>query len=202
VSAHPEQLISDNPNPSELVYNCNVGVLPTKLAKTVLRTCTRSTVDTCPEDWADEDVRVQCESYNAHVCLDDTVYRNDYCGICNNNGSFHGLPCSTYNNSIGSEDTSFYSKHENNYFEKYLEDIPFYHEFKIVWSNITVTQLAGDADFTVLLNFKPCENMDKCQLHTKEYDPFMDTWLPALLEPESKCKISSFDLTLFLCFVN
>jgi hypothetical protein len=93
VTAHPEMLIFDNPKPSTLVYNCTVGVTPNDLASTVLRKCYSRTVDTCPEDWTDEDMVAQCEAYTAHVCDMDTVYRNEYCGMCNSNGSFHDLGC-------------------------------------------------------------------------------------------------------------
>jgi hypothetical protein len=93
LTAHPELLIFENPKSSTQLYNCTVAVWPPELPDTVLRTCNSSTVDTCPEDWTDEDVWAQCQAYTAHVCLNDAVYRNHYCGICNNNGSFHGLPC-------------------------------------------------------------------------------------------------------------
>jgi hypothetical protein len=98
-----------------------VGVLPTELAKTVLRTCTGGTVDTCPEDWNDEDVRALCESYIAQVCLGDTVYRNDYCGICNNNGSFQGLACSTFNNRSAFGESSSESEDEDTWLDTDLE---------------------------------------------------------------------------------
>ena len=101
VTAHPELLIFDNPEPSTLVYNCTVGVWPPVLEHTVLRTCYGSTVDTCTEDWTDEDVLAQCEAYTAHMCADDIVYRNHYCGMCNNNGSFHGLACTTFSTRFG-----------------------------------------------------------------------------------------------------
>jgi hypothetical protein len=157
LSAHPELLIFNNPKPSKLVYNCTVGVSPTELANTVLRTCTRSTVDTCPEDWTDEDVRAQCEGDVAHVCLGDSVYRNDYCGICNNNGSFHGLACSTFGNRFGPVGT-----------------LP---------------------DFTVLLNWHQMTERATCQQDTEEYDPFDKTCRTVYMEAESKCKLSSLDLS-------
>jgi hypothetical protein len=93
LTAHSELLIFHNPKTSTQLYDCTVGVWPPALSHTVLRTCDSSTVDTCPEDWTDEDVRAQCEAYTAHVCLNDTVYRNDYCRICNSNDSFHGVAC-------------------------------------------------------------------------------------------------------------
>jgi hypothetical protein len=238
VSAHPELLISDKPNPSELVYNCTVDVLPTALAHTVLRTCTRSTVDTCPEDWTDEEVRAQCEAYIAQVCLGDTVYRNDYCGICNNNGSFQGLPCSTYNNSVESEDTSFDSKHDNTWFYNDLggisfdsdhENASFYNDLEGIsfdsehennWFHddlestsletendtvvVGVTQVyqVRPPDFRVLVQFQRTTKTGKCQQDKEEYDLFNNTCRSAFLEPERKCKFSSFDLTLNVCFVH
>ena len=93
MTANPELLIFRSDKPSTLVYDCKVGVWPPEFSLLILRTCDSSTVDTCPEDWTDEDVRAQCEAYTARVCLNDTVYRNRYCGICNNNGSIHGLAC-------------------------------------------------------------------------------------------------------------
>ena len=56
MTVHPEVLISHSTKPSTLVYNCTVRVRPTELASTVSRTCYSSAVDTCPEDWTDEDV--------------------------------------------------------------------------------------------------------------------------------------------------
>jgi hypothetical protein len=93
VTAHPEMLIFDNPKPSTLVYNCTVGVTPNDWGSTGLRKCYSHTVDTCPEDWTDEEMVAQCEAYTAHVCDSDTVYRNEYCGMCNSNGTFHDLGC-------------------------------------------------------------------------------------------------------------
>lgn len=94
MTANPELLIFDNPEPSTLVYNCMVGVEPTKLAQTVLRTCYNSTVDTCPEDWTDKDMLAHCEAKIAHMCASGIMYRNYYCDMCINNGSFRELDCS------------------------------------------------------------------------------------------------------------
>ena len=164
VSAHPELLIFDNSKPRMLLYNCTVGVWPTELSRTVLRTCKNSTVDTCPEDWTDEDVQAQCESYTAHTCLSGIVYRNHYCGICNNNGSFHGLACSTITVRIN--------------FEELLPE------------------------FTVLLNWHRLRERNKCQQDTEEYDPFRKTCRTAFMEAESKSKLSSLDLNLFVFYVH
>ena len=106
MTSHPGLLIFDNPKASTLVYNCTVGVEPTDLARKVMRTCNSSTVDTCPEDWTDEDVLTQCEAYTAHVCANGTVYRNHYCERCNNNGSFHNLGCHMFGVRIATEKSS------------------------------------------------------------------------------------------------
>jgi len=105
MTVHPELLIFDNPKPSTLVYNCMVEVKPTDLALTVLQTCYSSTVDTCPEDWTDENVLAQCEVNTAHVCVSGTVYRNQYCAMCNNNGSFHELGCNMFDIRIATKES-------------------------------------------------------------------------------------------------
>ena len=106
MTVHPELLISHSTKPSTLVYNCMVRVIPTDLASAVSRTCYSSTVDTCPEDWTDEDVLAQCEAYTARACANGTMYRNHYCGMCNNNGSFHELNCRVFDSRIGTEKSS------------------------------------------------------------------------------------------------
>jgi hypothetical protein len=96
ITENPELLIFqdlDNSDPSRLLYNCRVGVLAPETLHPILRTCSSSIVNTCSEDWTDEGVRAQCQAYTAHMCLNGTVYRNHYCGVCNNNGSFHGFHC-------------------------------------------------------------------------------------------------------------
>lgn len=105
MTTHPELLIFDNLRRSTLVYNCTVGVKPTEKARAVLRTC-YNTVDTCPEDWTDEDVLAQCEAYTAHVCANGTVYRNRYCEMCNNNGSFDEFACHMFDFRIATEKES------------------------------------------------------------------------------------------------
>jgi hypothetical protein len=104
LTAHPELLMFQNPKPSTLVYSCRVGVSPNDMARTVVRTCYSSAVDTCPEDWTGEDVRAQCEAYTTHVCANGTVYRNQYCEMCNNNGSFNGFTCHMLDTRIATEE--------------------------------------------------------------------------------------------------
>jgi hypothetical protein len=90
ITEHPELMIFQD---YKRVYSCRVGVQAPELSRTVLRTCDRSSVNVCPEDWTSEEVRAQCEAYTAQTCLNGTVYRNFYCGLCNNNGSFYGSAC-------------------------------------------------------------------------------------------------------------
>jgi hypothetical protein len=90
ITENPELMIFQN---YKQVYSCRVGVQAPEVLSTVLRTCDSSAVNVCPEDWTDEEVRAQCEAYTAHICLNGTVYRNHYCGLCNNNGSFEGSVC-------------------------------------------------------------------------------------------------------------
>jgi hypothetical protein len=90
ITEHPELMIFQNHKP---VYSCRVGVKPSEEPRTVFRTCDSTMVSVCPEDWADEGVRAQCEAYTSHICHDGAAYRNHYCGICNNNGSFEGSVC-------------------------------------------------------------------------------------------------------------
>jgi hypothetical protein len=94
VTENPEYLIFKDVTSSGYVYSCRVWVAAAEALRPVLRACDISIVDTCPEDWTDEEVRTHCEAYTAHVCLNGTVYRNHYCGVCNNNGSFDGSICS------------------------------------------------------------------------------------------------------------
>jgi hypothetical protein len=101
--AHPELLISDNTKPSTLTYNCAVRVRPTELASEVLRTCNSSIVDTCPEDWTEEDVLAQCEAYTGRVCANGTMYRNHYCAMCNNDDRFQDFDCPVFDIRIGTE---------------------------------------------------------------------------------------------------
>jgi len=162
LTAHPELLVSDKL--STFVYNCMVGVSPTHLARTVLRTCFSSTVDTCPEDWSDEDVLAQCEVYTVHVCASSTVYRNYYCGMCNHNGSFLHLGCPMIDIRIGTTESS--------------------------------------PDFRVLLNWQNLREGDTCQQDTEQYDPFRKTCRTAFIATESKSKLSSLDLTLFVFLVH
>lgn len=90
ITENPEFMIFQN---YKQVYSCRVGVQTPEMLREVLRTCDSSTVNVCPEDWTNEEVQALCEAYSAHMCLNSTVYRNHYCGMCNNNGSFQGSFC-------------------------------------------------------------------------------------------------------------
>jgi hypothetical protein len=90
ITENPEFMIFEN---SKQVYSCKVGVQAPKISRAVFRTCDSNTVNVCPEDWADGEVRSLCEAYTALVCLNGTVYRNRHCGTCNSNGSFEGSAC-------------------------------------------------------------------------------------------------------------
>jgi hypothetical protein len=93
ITENPEIQIFEDVSSSRNTYSCRAWVEADEALRAVLRTCDSNTVDTCPEDWIDKGVRAQCEAYTAHMCLNDFVYRNHYCGVCNNNGSFDGLFC-------------------------------------------------------------------------------------------------------------
>lgn len=90
ITENPEFMIFQN---YDQVYSCRVGVQAPEVLLEVMRTCDSSTVNVCPEDWTDEEVQALCEAYSVHMCLNSTVYRNQYCGMCNNNGSLQGSVC-------------------------------------------------------------------------------------------------------------
>jgi hypothetical protein len=93
ITKNTEFQIFEDGGPSKYLYSCRVWVDAHEALRAVLRPCNSSTVDKCPEDWTDEGVRAQCQAYTARICLNGTVYRNYYCGVCNNNGSFDGSVC-------------------------------------------------------------------------------------------------------------
>jgi hypothetical protein len=154
--------------PSGILYSCAVEVFPTELAQTVLRTCNRRILDTCPDDWTDDYVRAQCEEYTAHVCLGDTVYRNYHCGVCNNNGCFYGSKCSEISNWIAPGNK--WSGPECGR------------------SNVGWPPKEIPNDFTLLLNWQ--RRRDACQQETEQYDPFKQTCRKSFTERNSKCKIA------------
>ncbi|KAJ9585544.1 hypothetical protein L9F63_002661 [Diploptera punctata] len=74
---------------------CHVGVQIPAEVHSVLRLCPKNLIDSCPSNWDDDEVKVQCESYVSYTCslANNQMYRNYYCGYCNNNGTFKSIVC-------------------------------------------------------------------------------------------------------------
>jgi hypothetical protein len=194
LSANPELVIFDNTKPTTLVYNCTVGVLPTELAQTVLRTCTRSTVDTCPEDWTDEFVRAKCKEYTEHVCVGDTVYRNVHCEICNNKSSFDGSACYFFDKSIASGENLLdveIGNRGSTFVLKYSDWIGYRTK-----RNETEAILPFDTnlpDFQDVLNWSRTTEDIMYQQVTNQQDAFKETNRTELPKAESRCNYSSLN---------
>jgi hypothetical protein len=96
IGEHKEEMIYDIIDGTTLVKLCDVGVRPTQLAQTVLRTCTTGIVETCPLDWTDEFFRAQCEAgFGGNCSTKNVMFRNIHCVDCNSIGSDENLMCET-----------------------------------------------------------------------------------------------------------
>jgi hypothetical protein len=171
MSTRPELLCIDR-KPTTLVYNCHVGVLPTKSARTVLRKCNTSIVGTCPKDWTDGYVRSRCGDYTSYRCLGDTVYRNRYCVSCNNNDSIDGLyRCRLFKGQF----------------------VPLNSAYACEFGNYTWSNPGPLPDFSALIRWNSRRWSGTCQQDTQKYDPLKQTCRTLFMGPESKFKFVSFD---------
>ena len=75
-------LMIDSDGKGERFHSCFVDpALPDDL-QSYLRPCQPS-IDTCPDDWNDADVRDKCLSYTSYVYRSQEIYRNVHCALCN-----------------------------------------------------------------------------------------------------------------------
>ncbi|XP_069692371.1 G-protein coupled receptor Mth2-like isoform X2 [Periplaneta americana] len=84
----------DKFRPDRHIYSCDVVMSIPRIDLAPVRDCKAAVVDSCPDNWTDTSVRTQCEAFTSYLCSDEITYRNYYCGVCNNNGSFDGDSCS------------------------------------------------------------------------------------------------------------
>ncbi|KAJ4443907.1 hypothetical protein ANN_05694, partial [Periplaneta americana] len=84
----------DKFRPDRHIYSCDVVMSIPRIDLAPVRDCKAAVVDSCPDNWTDTSVRTQCEAFTSYLCSDEITYRNYYCGVCNNNGSFDGNSCS------------------------------------------------------------------------------------------------------------
>jgi hypothetical protein len=119
------------------------------------------------------------------------VYRNYYCGKCNNDGSFQGMVCSKFNNKSAFGESSPEYEYENIW--NFTKRAPGYIsiEYYAVVKGWVPKQIPPD--FTVLLNWRQLRERATCQQDTEQYDPFKKTCRTAFMEAESKCKFSSLN---------
>ena len=72
---------------------CSVSPQRPNDVKDLTRSCYDS-INTCSEDWEDEEVALQCQSYTFVVYSSsaETSYRNPYCAVCNKNHDYICAP--------------------------------------------------------------------------------------------------------------
>ncbi|PSN47904.1 hypothetical protein C0J52_03376 [Blattella germanica] len=80
----------DTPSTSSDIENCTVSVQAPYKVLNFQRNCSTYVVDRCTENWTDDEVKDKCEAYTNYICSknDLRIYRNKYCGLCNNEISF------------------------------------------------------------------------------------------------------------------
>jgi hypothetical protein len=77
-----------------------------------------------------------------------------------------------------------------------------FHELACYMISLRTASKEYSPDFSVLLNWHSLRERDTCQQDTEQYDPFKETCRTAFIATESKSKLGSLDLTLFVFLVH